>query len=204
MAKESLGTQPTPKKTSSKPVAKKAAGSSARASKAAQSVKRTPGRPSGYTDALGLAICTGIAEGQSLRSICAQPAMPHISTFLRWLADDSHADLRDQYARAREAQADYLAEEILSIADEECTMVLASKHNSHDDDGEGHTEVVFDSTAVARNRLRVDARKWLASKMAPKRYGDKITQEHTGAGGGAIEVKSTVTFVQPPERGDDE
>lgn len=77
-------------------------------------------------------------------------------------------------------------------------MVKADKHGSRDDDGDGNTEVVFDSTAVQRNRLRVDARKWLLSKMAPKKYGDKVTQEHTGANGGAIQVASTVTFVRPP------
>ena len=83
-------------------------------------------------------------------------------------------EFSEQYARAREAQADKLAEETLAIADEDCTMVRADKHGSRDDDGEGNTEVVFDATAVARNRLRVDARKWLASKMAPKKYGDKL------------------------------
>ena len=64
--------------------------------------------------------------------------------------------------------------------------------------------MLFDATAVARNRLRVDARKWLASKMAPKKYGDKLQTELTGANGGSIQVASTVTFVRPPERGDDE
>lgn len=40
-------------------------------------------------------------------------------------------------------------------------------------DGED-VKVVFDSTAVARNRLRMDARKWVASKLKPKKYGDKL------------------------------
>ncbi|MCZ4321442.1 hypothetical protein O4H56_05250 [Pseudomonas anguilliseptica] len=127
-----------------------------------------------------------------------------MTTVLRWLGDDAMAAFRMQYACAREAQADLLAEQILDIADEECTMVRADKHGSNDDDGEGHTEVVFDSTAVARNRLRVDARKWLASKMAPKKYGDKLQTELTGANGGAIAVNSTVTFVRPPERAEDD
>ena len=83
-------------------------------------------------------------------------------------------------------------------------MVKADKHGSQDDDGEGNTEVVFDSTAVQRNRLRVDARKWLLSKLAPKKYGDKLTQEHTGANGGAIEVHSTVTLVRAPVRAEDD
>ena len=116
-----------------------------------------------------------------------------------WL-DGRHAEFTEQYARAREAQADNMAEEILSIADEECTMVRADKHGSKDDDGSGNTEVLFDATAVARNRLRVDARKWLASKMAPKKYGDKIQAEHSGPNGGVIQVASTVTFVRATPR----
>ena len=83
-------------------------------------------------------------------------------------------------------------------------MVKADKHGTQDDDGQGNTEVVFDSTAVQRNRLRVDTRKWLLSKLAPKKYGDKVLNEHTGAYGGAIQVASTVTFVRPPARVEDD
>lgn len=83
-------------------------------------------------------------------------------------------------------------------------MVRADKHGSKDDDGSGNTEVLFDATAVARNRLRVDARKWLASRMAPKKYGDKIQAEHSGPNGGVIQVASTVTFVRATPRTEDE
>ena len=57
-------------------------------------------------------------------------------------------------------------------------------------DGED-VALALDATAVARNRLRVDARKWVASKLKPKKYGDKMTQEHTGADGGAIQTVTT-------------
>lgn len=117
-----------------------------------------------------------------------------MSTFMRWLADEANGSLREQYARAREAQADALAEEILQIADD-------GRNDTYTDD-DGRT--IVDHDVIARSRLRVDARKWLASKMAPRKYGDKITQEHTGAGGAALQVASTVTFVHAPARGDDE
>ena len=130
------------------------------------------GRPSVFTSALADLICERLIDGESLRSICSAEGMPHRGTVFRWLAAD--AVFRDQYMRAREAQADFLAEDIVSISDEECTMIKAGKHGSKDD-GDGETEVVFDATAVARNRLRVDARKWYASKLAPKKYGDKVT-----------------------------
>lgn len=102
-------------------------------------------------------------------SICKDEKLPSRATVMRWLHDDDHKGFRDSYVRAREAQADFYAEQIIEIADEECATI---KHG----DGEEKTdvEVVFDSAAVARNRLRVDARKWYASKVAPKKYGEKL------------------------------
>lgn len=117
-----------------------------------------------------------LIAGESLKAICRRDDMPGFATVMRWLAEDSESgrSFRDRYARAREAQAEAMADEILSIADEECTTVRADKHGSRDDDGDGNTVVVFDSAAVQRNRLRVDARKWLLSKLIPKKYGDKL------------------------------
>lgn len=132
-----------------------------------------PGPASSYTPELGTTVCELVANGVTLRAIAATEGMPAVSTLMLWL-DGRHPAFTEQYIRAREAQADKLAEETLAIADEDCTMVRADKHGSRDEDGQGNTEVVFDATAVARNRLRVDARKWLASKMAPKKYGDKL------------------------------
>ena len=150
------------------------------------------GRPSKYTEEIAEAICTRIADGESLRKVCARKDMPSLSAVMRWLADSERAQFRDQYACAREAQADKLVDDLLEIADEECTMVKASKHGPGDD--EGQAEVVFDAVAVARNKLRVDARKWIAARMSPKKYGDKVTQEITGAGGGPVDHSITVTF----------
>jgi len=187
-------------KQSPKPAKAKTTAGPGRGSKPARRAAAKPRAPQGrFTQRVCDTICERIATGNSLRSICEAVGMPSVTTVLRWLADETKSDFRGQYARAREAQADWMAEDILAIADEECTMVRADKHGSHDDGG-GQTEVVFDPTAVARNRLRVDARKWLAAKMAPKKYGDKIEAIHTGAGGGAIQVQSTVTFVRPPAR----
>lgn len=137
------------------------------------------GRPSEYSQTVAEAITERIADGESLRSICSDEAMPAKSTVFKWLSQQKA--FADQYARAREEQAETLASEIVAIADEECTTVRADKHSSRDDDGDGNTEVVFDATAVARNRLRVDARKWVAAKLKPKVYGEKV--EHSGAVG---------------------
>lgn len=111
--------------------------------------KRKTGRPSKYSDEMAEKICEKIANGRSLRSICAEDGMPTTSTVCKWLIENK--EFSEQYARARTRQADYFFEEIVEIAD----------------------SVEADSAAVAKARLQVDARKWAASKIAPKKYGDK-------------------------------
>jgi hypothetical protein len=127
------------------------------------------GRPSKYGPEVVSEICSQLSEGRSLRSICEDENLPDKSTVLRWLA--AYPDFRDQYARAREAQTDAMAEEILEIADESGWDLSV--------DDKGH--VAVNGEAINRSRLRVDTRKWLMSKMAPKKYGDKIVQEHAGS-----------------------
>ena len=111
-------------------------------------------------DAIGIAaICERVANCETLQKI-ADSAGVSKGSLITWLA--GHAD---QYTRAREAQADVLAEDLLAIADEDTATTRSM--------GDDVVVVVFDSTAVARNRLRVDARKWLAGKMNAKKYGDR-------------------------------
>ena len=126
--------------------------------------KRKTGRPSLYTDALAAEICRRLAEGETLRSVCRDKAMPDKATILRWLADKKKADFREQYVYAREMQADALFDEALEIADD------ASGDWTEDKDG----KKVVDHENIQRSRLRVDTRKWAAGKMAPKKYGDKL------------------------------
>ncbi len=122
------------------------------------------GRPSLYTEALAAKLCLRLAEGETLRAICRDGAMPDKATVLRWLADKAKFEFRDQYAHARDMQADALFDEALEIADD------VSGDWSTDKDG----KKVLDHENIQRSRLRVDTRKWAAGKMAPKRYGDKL------------------------------
>lgn len=115
------------------------------------------GRPSSYTDAIAHKICERMSEGESLRKVCSDPKMPSMSMVFRWLANEDNAEFRDQYARAREAQADKYADELVDIADE------------------GKSE---DANII---RLRMDARKWAASKLAPKKYGERLDLNHGGS-----------------------
>ena len=180
-----MASKPAPKKAppkaSTKPAAaKKAAGAAVRAAKKiaagaskakADTVNRTkptappkpPGRPSIYTPELATQICTHIADGKSLRTIGAMDGMPHQATIMAWL-DGSKPEFSEQYARAHEAYADKLAEETLTIADD------SSQDTYVDADG----NVKTDTEAIQRSKLRVDTRKWLASKKAPRKYGDKV------------------------------
>ncbi len=145
------------------------------------------GRPSGYSDALAVEICRRIAERESLRKICADPDMPDKTTVLRWLAAKENAEFRTQYAHAREMQADTLFDEALEIADETSDDWITTE------DG----KKVLDHEHVQRSRLRVDARKWAAGKLAPKRYGDKL--QHTGDGGGPIRVRPDLSKLTDEE-----
>lgn len=146
------------------------------------------GRPSDYTEETAQIICTRIAEGEPLTKICKGDEMPSLASVYRWL--DARAEFRDKYARAREDAADTLADEIISIADE--AEVEATYEGEQ-------MRFSLDGAAIARNRLRVDARKWVASKLKPKKYGDRVAQEITGADGGPIQHTHTVGFESAAE-----
>ncbi|MFD9897478.1 terminase small subunit protein [Mesorhizobium sp. NPDC059025] len=132
------------------------------------------GRPTDYSPALVGLICERIADGESLRSICLDDDMPAKATVFRWLA--AHEAFRDQYARAREAQADTFFEDVVDIADD------GRNDTYKDDEGNART----DHDVIARSRLRVDARKWAASKLNPKKYGEKVAL--TGDEGGPLQI----------------
>ena len=122
--------------------------------------------------------------------------MPDKSTVFRWLENDPK--FRDQYARAREQQADHYAEEVVDIADEDPATVFSTEGR-----GENAADIErVDGAAVAHQRLRVDARKWYASKLAPKKYGDRTLAELTGKDGNPLmpqydplEVARRIGFV---------
>lgn len=117
------------------------------------------GRPSKYSQPIADKLCEELVEGRSLRRICLDDDMPAASTIFKWLKQNE--DFAEQYARAREAQADTLADEIVDIADD----------GSNDYMGEDEK---YNGDAVARSRLRVEARKWVAAKLKPKKYGEKL------------------------------
>jgi len=146
------------------------------------------GRPSKFTQKLADTICEQLADGRSLRSICSADEMPDTSTVCRWLA--ANEEFREQYARARELQADALFDEILEIADDGLNDWIERK--GADGQSLGWVE---NGEALRRSALRVDARKWMASKLQPKKYGDKVAL--TGEGGGPIQTVTRIELVAP-------
>lgn len=106
---------------------------------------RKTGRPSKYSDALAMKICNKMADGESLKAICKPDNMPSCVTVRTWR--NAKPGFLVMYARAREDQADFYADEIIEIADTE------------------------PDSSKARNRI--DARKWKASRLAPKVWGDR-------------------------------
>lgn len=149
--------------------------------------KRGRGQLSHYSRAVTLKICNRIAGGESLVGILKFAGMPSRSMVMRWL--HKHDEFRDLYAIARQAQAEMYANEIISIADEDPVMVMDIKSVGGRD-----VEVLrVDSAAVQHQRNRVDARKWVASKLLPGKYGDRL--EHVGKDGGPVQVSAKIEFV---------
>lgn len=142
------------------------------------------GRPSTYNDDIAAEICSRLAKGQSLNSMCKLDHMPDITTVYEWMF--KHPSFSQKYAKAREDQADTMADEIQEIVDEEPERVQ-SEYGSY-----------VDSGYVANKRLRIDARKWIASKLKPKRYGDKVQQEVSGPDGSEIKTSLIIKFETPP------
>ena len=133
------------------------------------------GRPSSYSKDRAAEICARLVEGESLKSICRDPLMPDIKTVYLWMAQNE--TFLHQYAKAKEDQADTMQEEILDIADTKPAEIVDDKGISR-----------IDSAHVNWMRLRIDSRKWVAAKLKPKKYGDRVT--HAGDAENPLEVKA--------------
>lgn len=125
------------------------------------------GRPSDFSQTIADTLCERIAESDyGLEQICEAGDMPSARTVFRWLADDRYDAFRQQYARAKIEQGHTQAERGLKEA--------------------------LSATDAALGRLKWDARRWAASKLAPKQYGDKIAHVGGGEGDAPIQTEQTV------------
>ena len=140
-----------------------------------------------YTDEIAEEILARVSAGEGLKTICQDGHMPSEVSVRQWVREDRGVNTENGregfaslYARARELGCDSIAEEIISISD---APIL---HNGDPD-----------NALVQHARLRTDNRRWLLSKLAPKKYGDKVTTEVTGADGGQLITRIELIPVDP-------
>lgn len=117
-----------------------------------------------YSQEIANEICLKLATStKGIKRLCEEnPNWPNKSNIYKWCFE--HKEFRDQYARAKALQSEWLVEEALEIAYD------GSEDTIIDEKG----RIRMDSEWVQRSRLKVDTIKWFASKLAPRIYGDRI------------------------------
>lgn len=134
--------------------------------------------PSKFTQELFDEICARLSKGEPLAQICRDEGMPSSNTVRDWCAKDE--SLAIAYARARDEGFDAIALDALHIADDNGQDTRYTKDGAE----------MPDSEWISRSKLRVETRLKLLAKWDPKRYGDRVTTELTGANGGPVETVS--------------
>jgi len=147
------------------------------------------GRPTKYTKQIIDEILHRIVAGESLNRILKDERLPSMSTVFNWLTDESKPEFLDKYNKAKELQAEYYADELIDIADDASADFVEKTLLT------GEVVQVANTEHIQRSRLRVDTRKWVASKLLPKRYGDKqVVDVNTGS---AEQLKEMMRLVKP-------
>ena len=146
------------------------------------------GRPTKYSKAVADEICGRLASGETILRMCERDKnLPAETTVYRWLFEDGKEYFRENYERARAVQAERFAEELADIADDGRNDWI----ESNDPNNPGYKA---NGEYVQRSRLRVDTRKWIASRLLPKKYGDKQELRHTGKDGESLNVNIIQSF----------
>ena len=122
-------------------------------------------------------ILARMCTGESLRSVCRTPGFPAPSTVLLWVSKDK--EFAEQYAKARELQAEALFDELEDVAREALNAESAVE--------------------IQARRLLVDVHKWRLSKIIPNRFGDKVETTITGPNGGPVEITQITRKVVDPK-----
>lgn len=149
------------------------------------------GRHSTFTQEKADEICARLSKGEPLAQICRDERMPGVVTVHSWKLASAH--FAESIARARELGFDAIAEDCLEIADDSKNDYLDKL--ADDGDEQAVKARAFDSEHVQRSKLRIETRLKLLAKWDPKRYGEKVTAEHSGPNGGPIQTVTKVELV---------
>lgn len=139
--------------------------------KAEKPAARPRGRPDTFTQDAAAEICERLSKGEPLAHICRDEHMPAVRTVSLWKS--VHADFSADFARAREEGFDAIAASCLDIADD-------TANDTKMVGGEDGEREAANTEWISRSKLRVETRLKLLAKWDPKRYGEKIHQEHSG------------------------
>lgn len=145
----------------------------------AKELKR--GQPTLYSEELANTVCEMISKGMSFKTIGEKLNM-HTRTFFGWMRD--RPEFMQMYAQAKREQAAHMAEQIVEIADEPPQKIIDEKGIERTDNG-----------YVQWQRLRVDARKWIASKLLPDVYGDKLQVTNNDGNKGSAKLQIEIVGV---------
>lgn len=140
------------------------------------------------------AICMQIEEGFSLREIFRMEGQPMCRQTFYKLMNEKQSRV-DRYARATEIRAALIFDEMLEIADDGTNdyMTITKGDMQYN---------VEDREVTSRSKLRIDARKWILSKMNPKKYGERVDLQHSGFDGGVIKTENTHKVIFEDYSGD--
>ena len=151
-------------------------------------------RETKYSAKFGDKILAKVSAGKSIMQICKVSPNPTRETFYKWLRENK--DFADNYERAIVSRADLLAEQIIEIADDIENDFAENKT----EDGKTYAA---NNARIARAKLQIDARKWAAARMSPKKYGNNIKAELDNNHSGEIQVNIASFDFNEGEDNDD-
>lgn len=146
-----------------------------------------PGAPvvspdgSTYSTEMADRICEHLVDGLTVRAISQMEGMPVRSTIFRWLV--AYPEFKEKYDIARQLQAEVMADDMVGIADDGTNDYVEQAT------ARGEVKVVTDHENINRSRLRVDARRYLMSKFHPRRYGERVDMNLSGAVGAQLIIR---------------
>lgn len=142
--------------------------------------------PTKRTPEVEAEILRRLSSGEPLTWICRDEGMPSATTWRVWCREDEGLGIA--HARARDDGFDAIAEQCIEIAEDGTNDYMLTQHGPQ-----------LNAEHVQRSKLRVETRLKLLAKWDPKRYGDKLQQEHTGPGGGPVQVEEVRRTIVDPK-----